>query len=108
MRVGIRHGLWLVVLLGSGCFGGKRFAPDLLPETEARKDHPPDGNIVLRETRSRTEKKLRVAYLKAAPTIEWGLLALVVALQPYGSFNTVTTGRGCAPVPCSLLQLRMP
>jgi hypothetical protein len=79
-----------VLWLGAGC--ARSFAPSLLPEHQSPQNHPPDGSIIARETRSRAGKALNIAFMKAAPVIDWALLGVMVALQPYGSLGGITNG----------------
>jgi len=107
MRIRMGWCLTAAVLgLGTGC--ARWFAPSLLPEHESPQNHPPDGPIIARETRSRTGKALNIAFMKAAPVVDWALLGLMVALQPYGSLGGVTNGFCTVGPACKQPSPRVP
>lgn len=109
MRTGMRWGLGVaILLLGTGCAAARGFAPDVLPQHDIPQNHPPDGLITARETQGKTEKAIRIAYMKAAPVIDWALLGLMVALQPYGSFSGVTKGLCTVGPSCQQPSPRIP
>jgi len=110
MRAGMLGGLLgTTLLLGTGCLGGKGFAPSVLPKVTPDQRHPPDGIVVLRPNTSRPETTIRLGYMKAAPTLDFAALALALALKPHGSFNTFFNPEHlCGPAPCSVPPLWIP
>jgi hypothetical protein len=110
MRAGILGGLWgVTLLLGTGCLGGKGFAPDLLPKLGPDQRHPPDGLIAARPETSKPEAVIRVGYLRIAPAVDLAAVALALTLKPYGSFNTPFNPQLlCGGTPCSTQKLWVP
>ena len=109
MPTGMLRGVGLaIVWLGTGCAAARSFAPDVLPQHGVPQNHPPDGLVTARETQGRAEKEIRIAYMKAAPAIDWALLGLAVALKPYGSFSGLSRGLCAVGPSCQPPPLRTP
>lgn len=66
------------IVLATGCNysgAGRSTLPEPRPFPTS---HPPDGSIIARETESRWEKKLIVAFSKVEPFVNWPLLGLTI------------------------------
>ena len=104
-----RAGMLALLLLGLGAGCAPRpGAADLTPRRETDPRHPPDGLVVARETRTRTEKRIELASMKVAPMLDWALLGMAVALQPYGSIGSVVAGLCAVGPSCQRTFPRVP